>query len=216
LGFFTEENCGWKCSITSAFAKKMLVLSSDWSHCTCVDGRDIELYVEYLLHCVLWNCHVWLFCYAYLWICRNQIKFPSSLWGVNSVGGCPQSFPCIYCMLCSLGYLRMAGKVFGPDCDNPEVVLGNIYVLCPDCCKCGQILDSCWPFQHMYASPFHQLWHLERTNGLVLDPLLKLKVGNIGILLILKVVRTRKPCIPFTDNIPKFFHQSTMFFTFTK
>lgn len=65
LCFFAMENGGWKCSITSAFSVEYLAKNSfGWSCCTCVDGRDMELYVEYLSHCVLWNCRVGCFCCA--------------------------------------------------------------------------------------------------------------------------------------------------------
>ena len=46
--------------------------------------------------------------------------------------------------------------------------------------------------------------------------LLKLKLGTFGILLSPQVHRTHKPCVPFTDVVLKFFHQSTMYFVFTK
>jgi hypothetical protein len=92
------------------------------------------------------------------------------------------------------------------------------------------------------ASPFHQLCHfrwnkqtnkqaqvsymntvhylavltLQQLQASCRSTLLELKVGTFGILLSPQVHRTLKPCIPFTDVILNFFHQSTVYFAFTK
>ena len=57
----------------------------------------------------------------------------------------------LHCILCSLGHLGMAGKVFGPEFDDAESVLGTRNVLRCHCCKCAQTLDACWLFQHTYT-----------------------------------------------------------------
>lgn len=43
----------------------------------------------------------------------------------------------------------MARKVFGPECDDAASVLETRNVLHPHCCKCGQALHACWPFQQL-------------------------------------------------------------------
>ena len=99
---------------------------------------------------VFFETVVWaVFVVHSLWICRKQIKFLSSVWGINTVDACRQSLHYIFCLLYSLGCLRMAGKVFGPECDDAESVLGTRNVLHPHCFKCGQTLDACWPFQQL-------------------------------------------------------------------
>ena len=148
-------------------------------------------------------------------------------------------------MLCSLGCLRMAGKVFGPECDDAESVLGTRNVLHPHCCKCGQTLDACWPFQQLsqftsyvtldgtdkqtnkQTNKLSQVSYMNTVICLALltlqqlqagcrSALFKLKVGTFGIWLSPQVHRTHKPCISSTDVILKFFHQSTVYFAFTK
>lgn len=91
-----------------------------------------------------------------------QIKFLSSVGGINTVDGCSQSLHYIFCVLCSLRCLRMAGKVFGPECDDAGSVLGTRNVLHPHCCKCSQTIDACWPFQQL--SHFTSYVTLDGTN----------------------------------------------------